>query len=94
MRFESSDLEAIREIVAFELHKIKGNLKAEPVEEKKWLTNKEAMEYLGLSKSTLSRFRQDGTLSFTKLGNNIYYLKRDIDIKLKLSLRRTGRESL
>ena len=40
---------------------------------KAYLTNAEAQEYLGLSKATLARYRAAGTLSFSKIGQNVYY---------------------
>ena len=40
---------------------------------KAYLTNAEAQEYLGLSKATLARYRADGTLLFSKVGQNVYY---------------------
>ena len=40
---------------------------------KEWLTNKEAQRFLGLSKTTLQRYRDDGVLPYSKLGGNIYY---------------------
>lgn len=40
---------------------------------KEWLTNQEAQRFLGLSKTTLQRYRDDGVLPYSKLGGNIYY---------------------
>ena len=45
---------------------------------KEWLSNREAMEYLDLSKSTLQRYRDDGTLPYSKLGGNIFYRRDDL----------------
>ncbi|MEL6444434.1 MAG: helix-turn-helix domain-containing protein [Bacteroidota bacterium] len=53
---------------------------------KEWLTNREAMDYLGLSKATLARYRADGTLPYSKVGANIYYRFGDIDALLKASM--------
>ncbi|MEO1075540.1 MAG: helix-turn-helix domain-containing protein [Bacteroidota bacterium] len=56
-------------------------------EPKAWLTNREAMEYLGLSKATLARYRKDGTLPHSKVGANVFYRFADVDALLKASLR-------
>ena len=40
---------------------------------KAYLTNAQAKEYLGLSKATLARYRADGTLPYSKVGQNVYY---------------------
>ena len=45
---------------------------------KEWLTNKEACTFLGLSKTTLQRYRDAGTLSYSKIGGNIYYRYADL----------------
>ena len=45
---------------------------------KDWLTNKEAMEFLGLSKTTLQRYRASGRLPYSKIGGNIYYQYSDL----------------
>ena len=45
---------------------------------KAWFTNKEAMDFLGLSKATLQRYRASGRLPYAKLGGNIYYRYKDL----------------
>ncbi len=45
---------------------------------KEWMTNKEAMEYLGLSRMTLQRYRDNGVIEYAKIGSNIYYERRAI----------------
>lgn len=45
---------------------------------KEWLTNREAMDYLGLSKATLQRYRKSGRLPYSKIGGNIYYRFEDL----------------
>jgi predicted DNA-binding transcriptional regulator AlpA len=45
---------------------------------KEVLSNREAMEFLDLSKSTLQRYRDDGTLPYSKLGGNVYYEREDL----------------
>ena len=46
--------------------------------QKEVLSNREAQEFLDLSKSTLQRYRDDGTLPYSKLGQNIYYRRSDL----------------
>lgn len=44
-----------------------------------WLSNKEAAKYLGVSKDWLNDRRLDGTLHYSKVGNTIFYIKKEID---------------
>lgn len=45
---------------------------------KEWLTNKEAMQFLGLSKTTMQRMRTCGSLPYSKVGGNIFYRYNDV----------------
>ena len=45
---------------------------------KEWLSNREAMEFLDLSKATLQRYRDSGILPYSKMGSNIYYKYADL----------------
>ena len=45
---------------------------------KEWLSNREAMDFLDLSKATLQRYCDRGILSFSKIGGNIYYRYSDL----------------
>lgn len=45
---------------------------------KEWLSNREAMAFLDLSKATLQRYRSDGVLPYSKLKGNIYYRREDL----------------
>ena len=45
---------------------------------KEWMTNKEVMAFLGLSKTTLQRYRNDGLLPYSKVGANIFYRYQDV----------------
>ncbi len=45
---------------------------------KAWFTNKEAMDFLGLSKATLQRYRASGRLPYSKVGGNIYDRYNDL----------------
>lgn len=53
---------------------------------KEWLTNEKAMEYLGCSRSTLARYRRDGRLRYSKVGNGVYYRRTDIESMLSAGL--------
>ena len=53
---------------------------------KMWLTNAEAMEYLGLSRPTLARYRAAGTLPYSKLGSSIYYKLESVEALLESRL--------
>lgn len=44
-----------------------------------WLSNREAARYLGVSKDWLTDRRNEGQLSFSKVGNTIFYIKSEID---------------
>lgn len=44
-----------------------------------WLSNKEAVKYLGVSKDWLKERRMEGKLHYSIVGNTIFYIKREID---------------
>ena len=65
---------------------IRAELPAPPPEDrpgKEWLTNAEAMAYLGLSRPTLARYRKAGTLPFSKVGANVFYKLADVEALLE-----------
>ena len=47
--------------------------------EKIWLTTKEAMKYLGVSRDFLDNLRQSGELGYYKVGHTILFKKDRID---------------
>lgn len=49
------------------------------ITEKLWLSNTEAARYLGVSKDWLKDRRLDGTLHYSKVGNTIFYMKKEVD---------------
>ena len=53
---------------------------------KEWLSNKETMAFLGLSKTSLQRYRSSGRLRFSKIGGNIYYKYSDLVAVLEENL--------
>ena len=44
----------------------------------RWISNKEAMEILGVSPRTLQRYRDSGCIPFSKIGKNCRYRLSDI----------------
>lgn len=48
-----------------------------------WLSNRDAARYLGVSKDWLESRRLDGTLHYSKVGNTIFYIKKEIDNLIK-----------
>ena len=61
-------------------------LPREESRQKAWLTNREAMAYLGLSKTTLQRYRTSGSLPYAKIGGNIFYRYEDLAAVLEAHL--------
>lgn len=58
---------------------LREDLTPEPPEPPKpWLSNREAQEFLDLSKPTMQRYRDSGKLPYSKLGGNIYYRREDL----------------
>lgn len=57
---------------------------------KGWLTNAEAMVYLGLSRPTLARYRAAGSLPFSKVGSNVFYRLEDVEALLAAHVVRGG----
>lgn len=45
----------------------------------KWLSNAEACDFLGVTTRTLQNYRDNGTLSFSKVGSKIYYKIGDLE---------------
>lgn len=49
----------------------------------KWLDNQEVMQLLKISKRTLQTYRDENLLSFSQVGNKMYYNTKDIEAFLK-----------
>lgn len=47
--------------------------------DKKWISNKEAAKYLGVSPGFLQNLRDEARISFYKVGRNIFYKVAEID---------------
>jgi len=52
-----------------------------------WITNRQAMKILDLSRPTLQRYRSSGVIPHTRIGSNVYYRWSDIEAVLERNLR-------
>lgn len=71
----------LRRIISDEINHALSSVKPTEKEapEKEVFTTKEAMRYLGVSRSTLQRWRKDGTIPFRKINGSIRYTRTDLD---------------
>lgn len=53
---------------------------------KEWLTEAEARQFLGWSKTTMARRRSDGTLPYSKVNGSLFYRLEDIVAVLEAHL--------
>lgn len=47
--------------------------------ERVWLTTRDCMEYLGVSRGFIDDMRESGQLSYHKVGHTIFVKKKDLD---------------
>ena len=80
------------EIARFERQESEAQARTHDPLAKEWLTNNEAMDFLGLSRSTMARYRKNGILLFTQIKTNIYYRRSDLIELLEKGLRTHSRE--
>lgn len=75
--------QAFQEIVkkVDEIHKRLDSKEKEPKE--KWLDNQEFLQLLKISKRTAQHYRDTGMISFSQVGNKIYYRLADVEELLK-----------
>ncbi|MEZ5425249.1 MAG: helix-turn-helix domain-containing protein [Pyrinomonadaceae bacterium] len=66
---------ALREILKIETKNSEGFYRSQ----KSIFSNAEAVDYLGLSPTTLWRERKAGKISFRKFGNKVAFTKKDLD---------------
>ncbi|RZJ86209.1 MAG: DNA-binding protein [Chryseobacterium sp.] len=64
---------------------LKAFLTSEKTTDKKWLRSNEVRELLGISAGTLQTPRNNGTLSFTKIGGTMYYSLEEINKVLQFT---------
>lgn len=57
---------------------------------KTWVTSAEGQAYLGLSRSTLVRYRKGGLLPFSRVGASVYYRVADIEELIARGAQRVG----
>lgn len=75
--------EAFNEIVK-KIDGISTRLNAKEKEPKEvWLDNQEFMQLLKVSKRTAQHYRDTGLISFSQVGNKIYYKLADVEQLLK-----------
>lgn len=67
-------LDAVKEVLPF----VAKDLEPPERPPKEVLSNREAREFLDVSKSTLQRWRDDGTLPYSKVGSSVYYERSDL----------------
>ena len=71
--------QAFQEIVG-KLDAINTRLNAKEKESKDiWLDNQEFMQYMKISKRLAQHYRDSGLISFSQVGNKIYYRLSDIE---------------
>ena len=50
---------------------------------KRWLSNSEACEFLEVTPRTMQNYRDNGLISFSKVGSKIYYKLSDLEAHLE-----------
>ena len=79
--------EVVQAEVTRALERSAPTLGARPEASKEWLSNREAMRFLSLSKATLQRLRSSGALPFAKVNSAVYYRHEDLTHLLASRLR-------
>lgn len=75
--------QAFQELVG-KLEAINNRLNVKEKEPKEqWLDNQELMKLLKISKRTAQHYRDSGLISFSQVGNKIYYKLSDVEELLK-----------
>jgi len=70
------DLNEFRNLLLNDLKEI---IQSKPQQTKQWLKSNEVRKLLNISPGTLQNLRNNGTLSYTKIGDIMYYHNTDID---------------
>lgn len=85
IQLDPSGLEELAERAADQaVNKLLGRLNLESNKtDTDFMTNKMVMEYLGLSRATLQRYRKDGRLLFSKTGRKVFYRRSDVQAMLE-----------
>ncbi|MDQ1142984.1 helix-turn-helix domain-containing protein [Pedobacter agri] len=74
-----ADIEKLKEEIFAELNRIRFHGQKVSVN-KQWLKSYEVCQLLSISKGTLSTYRQNGTLRYTRIGGLMYYKYEDIAV--------------
>lgn len=83
MQVLTIESQAYQELVS-KIDNINQRLSAKDKEPKeKWLDNQELMQLLKISKRTAQHYRDSGMISFSQVGNKIYYRLSDVEELLK-----------
>jgi hypothetical protein len=77
----------VEEVVQAEVARALDRSAPAPVAGPEWLSNREAMRFLSLSKATLQRLRSSGALPFAKVNSTVYYRHADLTHLLASRLR-------
>lgn len=74
---EPNDLEKLRQQIRAEVQAaIEEALNSK--QQKEWYTEKEAREFLGVCKGTMSKYRREGVIPFSQRHRKIYYRLHDL----------------
>ncbi len=74
----NDDLRALIEssiTTVLEKTRVTANVVSPPPE---WVSNRDALDLTGLSRSSLARYRKNGQLPYSKVGNNVFYRRADL----------------
>ncbi len=83
MEIVTIESKAFQELVN-KLDNIHAKLNAKDKQPKEqWLDNQELMQLLKISKRTAQHYRDSGLISFSQVGNKIYYRLADVEELLK-----------
>lgn len=67
------------------LNELRNLLSSKLSTQKKWIKTKDVIKMLQISPGTLQNYRINGTITYSKLGNTIYYSLEDIQMLLNNS---------
>ncbi|WP_316799642.1 helix-turn-helix domain-containing protein [Pedobacter frigidisoli] len=76
-----ADIEKLKEEIFAELNRIRFHGQKVSVN-KQWLKSYEVCQLLSISKGTLSTYRRNGIIRFTRIGGLMYYSYQDISLLL------------
>lgn len=81
---EKSDFDRlVRRIEDIAEHIRRSEFRKPPSNTGEWVSNKEAMELLGVSPRTLQRYRDNGCIPYSKIGKNCRYRLSDLERTLE-----------